>query len=403
MYHNGSEADFLLSIVPAKWMEVWSISSFTIVVFAAAFNGFNLFTLLNYCCRFQFGPTRTLLLILYSHDLLLSCFFYPALINNLTYGNHGLWTNVELCQVFGYCNTFCSMFSSLTAAQIALYRAFVTSQKYYSSRVSDQKRKTAVKVMTITSTIAALLVASLPFMVPEEGEIKPPYGFCGPNTHQYARGIQVVKMTLWVFIPATICFLSFVKIYSDLKKQKNALAGPRPSPQLPDEASPTIHASFHCTAREAAVVLSVSTSNRNYGRAEVRLRKLSKKMLAMFITMLVAHLPIALFYLCTVRQSRDPTLNLAMLSLNFASMIFHPVGYFIHSQLTWYLFFSEFRRRLSKSEYLYMRFTVDFLCRLCTERSILRCESHISAFLAFFMSEPDSRRSPRTRTELWSL
>ncbi|GAV09864.1 hypothetical protein RvY_19336 [Ramazzottius varieornatus] len=194
MYQNGSEADFFLHNIPAEWLRAWSIFSLLLITTAASFNGFNLFALLLHCCRFKFSPTRNLLVILFIHDLLLSAFFYPAIIENLVNGNHGLWKNVELCQVFGFCNTFCSMHTTFMGAQIALYRTFVTSQNHNNSRVLDRKERLAVKIMVTTTTIIGLVTASVPFMFTDEMEIKPPYGFCGPNTHQYAKGIQIVKM-----------------------------------------------------------------------------------------------------------------------------------------------------------------------------------------------------------------
>ncbi|GAV02907.1 hypothetical protein RvY_13411 [Ramazzottius varieornatus] len=318
---NGSEADFFLHNVPADLLEGWSIFSWMLLSGGAILNGFNLFVLLLHCCRFRFSPTRNQLLILFIHDLLLSAFFYPAIVENLAHGNHGVWNNVELCQVFGFCNIFCSIHTTFLGAQIALFRAFMSSQNYSSNHVLEQKQRMAVRIMTSTTSVIGLLTASIPFVFPDEMEIKPPYGFCGPNTHQYGKGIQIVKMVLWVFIPSTIALISYLKIYLDLNRRRNAFQDPSPGQSLQDERRLTasFNASYQCLGSEGTVTLNLSTSNRNYdrncNRAGNRLRRLSRKMLALLLTKLIAHMPMALFYILTTRENRDPILNLIITNI----------------------------------------------------------------------------------------
>ncbi|GAV08985.1 hypothetical protein RvY_18597 [Ramazzottius varieornatus] len=180
--------------------------------------------------------------------------------------------------------------------------------------------------MVTTTTIIGLVTASVPFMFTDEMEIKPPYGFCGPNTHQYAKGIQIVKMVIWVFVPSLITLASYLKIYTGLKRRRDAFyeSTSTPSPQDERRLTASYSASLHCSGSEAVLAFDVSTTNRNYHRAGSRLKRLSRKMLAMLLTKLTAHMPIALFYLLTTRENRDPALNLVVLSLNFASTLFHP-------------------------------------------------------------------------------
>ena len=147
--------------------------------------------------------------------------------------------------------------------------------------------------------------------------MKPPYGYCGVNTHRYNTVIQAVKMTLWIFVPMLITVACYMKIFCILKTR------------IPVSVNKEERrcAWWKGNWRSADVGAGgESICGTTQARSTAMLHLLTKRMMATLFIKVISHLPLALHYLINNREDRDSVGTLIVLALHYASTLFHPVN-----------------------------------------------------------------------------
>lgn len=286
---NSSESDYLHHAVQVPFMVMWASLTGSLLAVASICNAWNLVCLLFFVYSGRCTTAHVLSGVLFLNDFFSSTVFYPGIVINILRGNQGLWQERWFCQLISFGGTLSAVCSSMSNTQIAVFRVYMAYMRHCPAyKIRAQKKHVAAILVAFTYFLSAL-VPSISYLPAGTREIDPPYGFCGLEPHKQDGAIKLVRLISWVFAPTTVTSVCYWMVYRMLRETKRD----------------------------------------KQARSSARLRRLFIRIRWMVLLKILAHYPVALFYLIRADESPKPTINLIVLTLHFCSPLFNAV---IHKQ-----------------------------------------------------------------------